>query len=543
MQMTQVRRAWAAPIAAHLAALCLVLIAGAAFVGTYASLSADEGAAIVQARQLAEHHSWIREHPYPTLDPQGRDYPYHLSARGEDGFAPFAKHPLYALVLSGLWRVGGINGLVGLSIGGTLVAALIAGRFARRLDPRYERFALWALGLGSPLIFDSYLVIAHTVGAALAGGLLLLVTRRSSRHFAATLAGAAALSATLVLMRTEGVLFAGVTAVVVFVGSRGRQRWLGVVTGVAGVAARFIERAWALRIVGPPVTLRLTAEEAARERASALGGGGIRGRIDGALLTLFHADYGGVPANALLGVALVGFVAAVVVGRSNRRLGVGLALVAAACTLTRVAVAPPNLVPGLFVAAPIVWTGIWAGLVAFEQRTFRPDPRLVFVLGGFVLAVVATQYAYGGGVEWGGRFFALALPLAIPLAVAALGTQPVLLRSCVVVAAIAVSSMGIVEIRRSHVRTESLFANLRVPDGAVPVAVSGALPRLDWRRYDERKWLLELNDVAALIDRLQRRGARRVYLVYPKRERPPGIPGVSHPVANTRWRTIDIELD
>ncbi len=543
MQMTQVRKVWAAPIAAHLAALCLVLVAGAAFVGTYASLSADEGAAIVQARQLAEHHSWIREHPYPTLDPQGRNYPYHLSARGEDGFAPFAKHPLYALVLSGLWRLGGINALVGLSIAGTLGAACIAGRFARRLDPRYERFAVWGLGLGSPLVFDSYLVIAHTVGAALAGGLLLLVTRRSSRHFGVSLLGAAALSAILVFMRTEGVLFAAVIALVVLVGGRGSQRWLGVAVGVAGVAARFVERAWALSIVGPPVTLRLTAEEAARERASALGGGGIRGRIDGALLTLFRPDYGGVRVNVLLGVALVGFVAAIVIGRSNRRLGVALAIVAAACTVLRLALAPPNLVPGLFVAAPIVWTGIWAGLVAFEQRTFRPDPRVVLVLGGFVLAVVATQYAYGGGVEWGGRFFALAVPLAMPLAVAAMATQPVLVRIAVVVAALAISSMGIVEIRRSHVRTEALFANLRVPDGAVPVAVSGALPRLDWRRYDERNWLLELNDVAALIDRLQRRGARRVYLVYPKHERPRGIPGVSHPVANTRWRTIDIELD
>ncbi|MDP1794388.1 MAG: hypothetical protein Q8K63_09660, partial [Acidimicrobiales bacterium] len=213
MPLTLVRRAWAAPIAAHLAALLLVLVAGAVFVGTHASLSTDEGAAIVQARQLAEHDSWIRPHPYPELDPEGRNYPYELSERGTKGFAPYAKHPLYALVLGGLWGIGGINALVGLSIAGTVAAGAVAARFARRIDAALERPALWALGLGSPLLFDSYLVIAHAISAAIAGALLLLLTRDDSRYRVPAMVGAGGLAGTLVLLRTEGVLLVGVAAV------------------------------------------------------------------------------------------------------------------------------------------------------------------------------------------------------------------------------------------------------------------------------------------------------------------------------------------
>ena len=34
----------------------------------------------------------------------------------------------------------------------------------------------------------------------------------------------------------------------------------------------------------------------------------------------------------------------------------------------------------------------------------------------YLVGVVATQYAVGGGVEWGGRYFALAVPLVAPFA-------------------------------------------------------------------------------------------------------------------------------
>src|SRR5207253_1477683 len=89
----RLRRAWATPLRTHFLALAIVLVVAAAIVGTTSSFSADEGAAITQARSLAHGDGWIVEHPVPEIDPTGDLYPLELSARGPRGVAPFAKPP------------------------------------------------------------------------------------------------------------------------------------------------------------------------------------------------------------------------------------------------------------------------------------------------------------------------------------------------------------------------------------------------------------------------------------------------------------------
>jgi hypothetical protein len=66
-----IRRAWTAPLPVHAAVLTVLLVALAFVVGTRTSLSEDEGAAIVQARQVADHHTWIVPHPVPAIDRAG----------------------------------------------------------------------------------------------------------------------------------------------------------------------------------------------------------------------------------------------------------------------------------------------------------------------------------------------------------------------------------------------------------------------------------------------------------------------------------------
>ena len=159
-------------------------------VGTHASFSADEGAAITQARNLARGDGWIVDHPLPQVDPEGANYPLELSSRGPNGVAPFAKHPLYALVLAGAERVGGINAMVALSMLGTLAAAALGAALASRMGgPGLARPTLWALGLGSPLLFDGYLVVAHTIGAALAAAAVLVAVIAIERRRAAARPG------------------------------------------------------------------------------------------------------------------------------------------------------------------------------------------------------------------------------------------------------------------------------------------------------------------------------------------------------------------
>lgn len=124
------RRAWALPLRAHLAALGAVLLALLPLVGTDASFSADEGAAIVQARSLSTGGGWVVEHPLPEVDPAGRHYPLELSATGPEGTAPFAKHPLYAVLLAAADR---LPALAVAAAGAVVVARLAEALWARHL--------------------------------------------------------------------------------------------------------------------------------------------------------------------------------------------------------------------------------------------------------------------------------------------------------------------------------------------------------------------------------------------------------------------------
>ena len=159
----------------------LVLLALVPVVGTASSFSADEGAVIVQARSLAGKltggDGWIVEHPVPEVDPTGVNYPLENADRGENGFAPYAKHPLYPVLLAVADRAGGVTAMVLLSLAGTLAAAALAAGLARRIDPALARPTLWVVGLASPLLFDGYLVMAHALAAALAVGAVLLAVR------------------------------------------------------------------------------------------------------------------------------------------------------------------------------------------------------------------------------------------------------------------------------------------------------------------------------------------------------------------------------
>ena len=172
-QQSALRRAWAAPIGAHLAALALALVGVTFLVGWNAPFSADEGAAAAQARLLSEGDGWSMPHPFPEVDPTGDAFPLARSTETEGGWAPFAKHPTYALLLAGADGAGGVPAMVLVSLAGTVAAAGVASALAGRLDRSLARPALWVTGLASPLVFDAHLLMAHTLAAAAAGGATL----------------------------------------------------------------------------------------------------------------------------------------------------------------------------------------------------------------------------------------------------------------------------------------------------------------------------------------------------------------------------------
>ncbi len=522
------RRAWGAPMWAHVVALALVLVAAAAVVGTQASFSADEGAVITQARALADGGGWIVEHPVPQVDPDGVLYPLELSARGTKGVAPFAKHPLYALILAGAYKVGGVPAMVGLSVLGTLLAAMAAAAVARRLGgPTLARPALWAGGLGSPLFFDSNLVIAHTLGAAACGAAVLVALVALDRRRPALAAPVAILVAVAVLFRTEALLLGlALAAAAALVALRDRPlRPVAAAIAAASLGAALlttlVETWWADVIVGGPLT------------TTPGGTGATAGLVDGRLhafqLTWLQPSYDG----GAVEVALVAMAAAVALAvyAARRRPHDGgpirlLATVAAATSVLALAVGPTNIVPGLLVACPV----LLAGLLSTRRDACDGAPMALVggTCAGFAVAVLATQYSTGGSGEWGGRYFAVGLALAIPAALVFLRRTADHLQAGVVrhaagalaVCGLSLAVMAVGGLRHTHRFTGDLVAAvdraaLTIDDPRpVILTTEPPLPRSAWATFERQRWLLtRSDDLSGIVGSLRRTGITEIALV------------------------------
>ena len=523
-------RLWRLPIGAHLAGLAAVLLLLLPVVGWSASFSADEGAAIIQAQSLSRDQGWVVEHPLPAVDPEGRAYPLELSEWGEKGVAPFGKHPLYAAVLAVAHRVGGQLAMVLLSLAGTVAAAAAAAALARRLHPSLDRPSVWVIGLGSPLRFDGYLVIAHTGGAAAAGlAVLAAVVAVERRSGLAALAVLPCITLA-VLLRTEAALLAVGLAAAALVVARSTARWPAVVaagSALGGAAAgRLIEKAWIAAIVGSPVAAppRPNAASAASDRF-------LADRVDGFVLTWLRPAYEGRSPVVTLGLLVMALALVTAVWAARRRPPDGRAVVvrssvaAVAAVLALLLVPRSNLVPGLLIAFPV---GL-AGAAALRRRTLSAMPaRLCFVtFAVFSAGVLATQYAIGGATEWGGRYFAIGLPAIVPVLLLALrdlaaGLDRATVRragAALATCAMALSAMSLTSMRATHRFTDDLMRSIAIasaPTGQAPVLVttSPLMPRLAWATFDDQRWLLTTaEELPGLLQRLEDGGIDRFTFV------------------------------
>lgn len=561
--------AWRAPVWAHLAALAAVLVCLLAVVGTSSSFSADEGAAIVQARSLSEGRGWTVPHPAPELDPEGVNYPLEFSERGPRGWAPYAKHPLYPLLLAGADRLGGVTGMVLLSLAGTLAAAGLAGALARRLDPGLVRPAIWVTGLVSPLLVDGYLLIAHTLGAALAAAAVLAAVVAIDRRRPLVALAIVPALAGCVFLRGEGLFVAAALAAVAgAVGLRRRDLRLpaaAVAIGsvAAGLGARILDELWTARIVGSAGRAAAPAVPAASDSA-----GLVAGRVQGFVLTWLTPGYGG---QTVTGLALFVMLVAVAIGaftvrrdpRNGKRIAM-CATVAAVAAVFALLAGPGTVVPGLLLAFPLAA----AGLLLVGRTTLRSGTARIAsgVCVLFVLAVLATQYAKGGGGEWGGRYFALALPIGVPVLLLALRDQrhrlaPQVARwamAGLVLSSLAMTTMGVSAVRASHRANARLVAAVdragQSLDAPAPLLVTteGAMPRFAWPTFDRQRWLLTAPDgLDDLLARLRAAGITRVGLVTRNLDRDrallggagAGVVSVDGSESSRRWHVLVVQVD
>jgi hypothetical protein len=197
-------------------------------------------------------------------------------------------------------------------------------------------------------------------------------------------------------------------------------------------------------------------------------------------------------------------------------------LVAAACALV---LAPTNIVPGLLLAFPLAT----AGMLVLRRSLFSDvAPVLALATGAvFAVAVLATQYPTGGTGEWGGRYFALGLPVVVPVLLLALHRQgrtlaPVLRRGCaaaLVVCSVALGMMSVVALRANHQEKERLVASIEAAEavagsGAPVVTTWSAAPRFAWPIFQSTPWLrVDSAGLPVLRQRLAAAGVDRFVFV------------------------------
>lgn len=521
-------RVWRLPLALHLAALTAVLVMLLPLVGAAQVFTVDEGAAAIQARSLAEGGGWVVEHPLPEVDPQGELYPVADAERGSRGFVPLGKHPAYALLAGAAYRAAGFAGIVLLSVAGTVAAAAAAAHLA---GGSRARLALWTVGVASPLFFDGYLAMGHTLGAALAGGAVLAARAAlGGRRLGGALAVAACLAAAT-LVRTEAILFGGAMAVAALVQGARHARVRAAAAAVAVAAAggvllaRLGEQAWVASITGEAV-----ADAGAGLPAEA--SGFARERIEGLVLTWLTPGYGAI---GVRGIALLIMLAAVVAGAGLARArprggpGPGLALIgagAAVAAVVALAVGRAETVPGLLVAFPL----LPAGVVVMRRWVWEePLPGLIaMTCAAFSAGVLLTQYAVGGGAEWGGRYFALMLPALVPLVLAALDRAGRELDrrarrgavAALVACSLATSVMAVTVLRSSHRARATLAARIVAAGAATadprPVVVTtwAGAPRAAWTTFYDHRWIrLDPGTLGSIGPRLRSIGVDRFVLV------------------------------
>ncbi|MBS1838169.1 MAG: hypothetical protein JST64_10795 [Actinobacteria bacterium] len=310
-----------------------------------------------------------------------------------------------------------MTGPVLVSVFGAWAAALVAAFIARRLNSSYGVWALWLAGIGSPLFFDAYIVVAHTLAATCAGLAFLGVSRAleggRKRHLLYALPAVAAVTA----LRSEGAIFSAALGATVLVMSLGlpplrRIRWrssaIGLAVLVVGACTFVADKAFAAAIVGT----RVSASPLSSLNTAAMD------PVAGAWASLLRPFYGGWESvTLLLPLLVLGVWLAAVALRllPSRPLLPLVALVASAAASVGLWFWPPGLVTGLLVTSPLVIPGlVWLRRHDLQRA---PVTRSLLVVGSATVGILLLNYRVGGAAEWGGRFFHLLLPILLAVVV------------------------------------------------------------------------------------------------------------------------------
>jgi hypothetical protein len=515
-----------AALVRHVALALALLVALTVWVGTAGFYIVDEAALYGQLEML-DQGEWTRPLPAGASGSLEGHLPMALSHVTNEGWAPFAKHPLHVALAHVADGAAGRFGVRMLSVLGTVAAAATAALLCRSRGQ--AQVAFWLTALLSPLVFYSQLVLAHTIGAAVAGLLALVtVARRASPG---TAAAAFALAFVGSLLRNEflllGFSFALVLSAVAMRRPFALWRYVTALACAVGSLS-----AWLLE---PRVVSWLVGTEAVAVRRPSGAGSSLLELGSGAVRSVFDPtlDSAGFlqPVTLVLSVVL-GFLAVVVARHRPEEQALVTALAVGAVVSAALHLLEPHVIRGIVFAFPLVLLL----LVLRRREALAGRLELLGVSAVFALAVFATQYTLGGGPEWGWRYSIVAVPLVAP----ALGAMVISLwqrgdRSAkaaitgFVLATALIVFSGLVAQRQTMSATAAFLTRTQqvVAESGVQQVV---YPDPFFGRYNHR---LSTDGMVAKIDEtnsanylkaLAGRSAEPVLLVWPGTGPPPALP-------------------
>lgn len=491
--------AWSAPLWAHAALLLVALLAILPFTESGPVWLADEGGMRLQAELVADGAAWALDRPFAELDPEELTVPIESATINGNQYTPFAKHVAASVLLGAAVRVAGPFGFVVVSMLATAAAAWIVGATAEHLRSSTGRWALWAIGLGSPIVIYSFTSTSHTIGVALAAmavasGIAVLEGRM---WWTVPLLLAIALGPQF---RNEALLFGGALALALLLFSFRpiRAKRLAVAAGVATAAA-----------VGFGLNLLLEQRVAGSLSVpiDTTAPGALERIVNAGATVLLRVT--GDPIGIIAVFALAAFTVLLLLwlrvdpGASGRHTFHAVGAIVSAAVLLIVG---PVHVYGILLAFPLLIGGLAA--IRSDAWISQHYRFLVLLAAVYATAVLITQDFGGGGVQWGGRYLFLALPAALPAAVAAIGlaveridrrTATLVVAAAVIgAAALTVTSIRLLADR--HAGTDGVVNTLAeaaavsgpAGDGGGPVVFSPFtnVGRMAWETVQDARYLL-----------------------------------------------------
>lgn len=376
----------------------------------------DEGVYTAQAIALS-HGTWAIDRPAPSFDTTGALDPLGSSAVVGNKRIPYSRHPAYSVLLSIAYRLGGLKGLLATSVLGAWCAGVATGLVARRWNKSYGLPALLLCTLGSPILFNSFIVAAHSIAAALSAVILLLILRAvvDQRNWAMICTAIPALL--LPMMRSEGaILIAALCGTLIVLAAilheskfiKPRMLLTGVVIGSFGLLGYLIDIRLS-RSVSTVISSIYTDPV-----------GSIGGRqtdlIGGTWIALFQPWSEQITATPWLPFGLLCVVLGALLLRilpAKHAQFIVPVLFVASCTAIITLTTINRPIPGLLPSMPVLIFG-----PAFLSRKSLVGVETKILCGVTfvgILGLCLTIHGDGGALQWGGRFFQILLPELIVL--------------------------------------------------------------------------------------------------------------------------------